>query len=46
MNIRELFENNIRLLGFTEKAILLFRRGRYDEALGMVADSAEGINKV
>ncbi len=46
MNLRELFESNIRLLGFTEKAILLFRRGRYDEALGMVADSAEGINKV
>ena len=46
MNIRELFDNNIRLLGFVEKAILLFRRGRYDEALGMVADSAEGINKV
>lgn len=46
MNLRELFESNIRLMGFAEKAILLFRRGRYDEALGMVADSADGINKV
>ncbi len=46
MEIREIFDNNIRLLGYIDKAVVLFRQGRYDEALGMVAESGEGINRV
>ena len=46
MNIRELFDNNVRLLAYIDKAVILFRQGRYDEALGMVAESGEGINAV
>lgn len=43
-DIRSIFENNIKLSSYVEKAVIMVREGRCDEALGMIAESAEGIN--
>ena len=45
-NIREVFEENIKLLGYIDRAIPAFREGRYDFALAMIAESGDGINIV
>lgn len=45
-NIREIFNQNIELLGYVDRAVILFREGRYDEALGMVAESGEGVSNL
>lgn len=38
-NIRNIFDQNIRLLKSLDQAIYQFRTGRYDRAIGIVADS-------
>lgn len=38
-NIRNIFDQNIRLLKSLDQAIYQFRTGRYDRAVGIVADS-------
>lgn len=42
-SIRDIFNQNITLLGYIDRAVVLFRQGRYDEALGMVAESGPGL---
>lgn len=44
--IRKIFETNISLLGAVDKAVLFFREGRYEDALGIVGQSGEAINLV
>lgn len=45
-DIRDIFQDNIRLSGYVDKAVILCRQGRYDEALGMFAESGDGINSL
>ncbi len=45
-SIREIFDSNIELMKYIDKAVILFRQGRYDEALGMVAESADRVTVV
>lgn len=40
-SIRRIFDQNIRLLGFLDKAVILFREQQYDKALEIVADSTQ-----
>ena len=40
-NIRDIFEQNIVLLGQTDKAICYFRRQQHDIALGIIADAMD-----
>lgn len=46
LNIREIFDGNIRLLGQIDKAVILFREGCYDLALEAIADTGDGINSL
>lgn len=43
-DINTIFKHNTELLGYIDRAVILFREGRYDEALHMIADSKDGIN--
>lgn len=43
-NIRDIFTGNIKLLEQIDKAVILFREGRYDIALEMIAETGDGIN--
>lgn len=45
-DIRDIFKDNIKLSGYVDKAVILCRQGRYDEALGMFAESGDGINSL
>lgn len=42
-NIRNIFDQNIRLLGEMDKSVLYFREQQYDKALGLIADSIDQI---
>ncbi len=44
--IKRVFESNSKLIELTDKAVYYFRTQEYDKALGLVADSMEGINEV
>jgi len=45
-NIRDIFEQNIKLLGMMEKSVLYFREQQFDKALGLLADSIDRIKFV
>lgn len=45
-DIRDIFTDNIKLSGYVDKAVILCRQGRYDEALGMFAESGDKINSL
>ena len=42
-SIRDIFEQNIRLLGEIDKAVYYFREQRCDKALGHIANSIDGV---
>ena len=46
MDIRRIFEINKELLGAVDRAVCMFRIGRYDKALEWVADTADEIHIV
>lgn len=45
-NIKSIFEQNIRLLGETDKAVYYFREQQYDKALVIFADAIDQLNYV
>ena len=46
MDIRQIYEINKELLGAVDRAVCMFRIGRYDKALEWVADTADEIHIV
>ena len=42
--VREVFEDNIKLLGYIDRALIFFRQCRYDKALYMISQTGDGIN--
>lgn len=44
--IRNIYEANIKLLSYIDKAVIRFREGRYDLALQLIAETGDGINLV
>ena len=46
MDIRQIFETNKGLLGAVDRAVCMFRIGRYDKALEWVADTADEIHLI
>jgi hypothetical protein len=45
-SVRDIFEQNIRLLGDMDKAVFYFREQQNDKALLLVADSIDQIKRV
>ena len=45
-DIREIFEENIKLLGYIDRALIYGRQCRYDKALYMLSQTGDGINVV
>jgi len=45
-DVRKIYEINKKLVGAVDRAVCLFRIGRYDKALKWVADTADDINIV
>ena len=45
-NIRDIFDQNIKLLGDMDKSVFYFREQQYDKALGYVADSMDQVRSV
>ena len=45
-DIRRIFELNKRLIGEVDRAVCMFRIGRYDKALEYTADTADEINAI
>lgn len=45
-NVREIFEENIRMIGFIDRALIYGRQCRYDKALYMLSQTGDGINVV
>ena len=45
-NIREIFEENIKMLGYIDRALIYARQCRYDKAIYMLAQTGDGINVV
>lgn len=46
INVRDIFEHNIKLLGDMDKAVYYFREQEYEKALSMVADNIDQIRSV
>ena len=44
--VREVFEDNIKLLGYIDRALIYCRQCRYDKALYMLAQTGDGINTI
>lgn len=44
--IKKIYEANIKLLSYIDKAVIRFREGRYDLALSLIAETGDGINLV
>ncbi len=45
-NIREIFEENIKMIGFIDRALIFTRQCRYDKALYMLSQTGDGINVI
>ena len=45
-SVREIFEENIKMLGFIDRALIYARQCRYDKALYMLSQTGDGINVV
>ncbi|MCR5768693.1 MAG: hypothetical protein K6G45_09425 [Lachnospiraceae bacterium] len=43
-NVREIFEENIKMLGYIDRALIYCRQCRYDKALYMISQTGDGIN--
>ena len=43
-NVREIFEENIKILGYIDRALVYCRQCRYDKALYMISQTGDGIN--
>ncbi len=44
--VREIFEENIKMLGYIDRALIYCRQCRYDKALYMLSQTGDGINTV